>query len=173
MRFVKRFLIRLGFKFKWLLDELSMYTNINDLPTSKWWEINATQNYSLLLKNKIGITQGIYDKCEAVWEQVEQQHIDRFGHSKEFLDYWRELSHLYSKKIKAAVNGGSDESHYEYAQIRFDAMYKGKKSNNLKLKGMVERVLNLGYRIDPNVMPIAEFSSLVELTNETVKDGGN
>ena len=173
MQFVKKFLLKLGFKYKWLLNELSMYTSIEDLPTSKWWEINATQNYSLLLKSKVVVTNSVYDKCESAWEQVEQQHIDKFGHSKEFLDYWGALSRLYSKKIKAAVNGGSDESHYEYAQIRFDAMYSGKKPNNLKLKGMVERVLNLGYRIDPKIMPIAEFSSLVELANETVKDGGN
>lgn len=173
MRFAKNFLLKLGFKFGWLLDELSMYTSINDLPTSKWWEINATQNYSLLLKSEININKTVYSKCEAIWEQIEQQHIDQFGHSKEFIDYWNALSRLYSKKIKAAVNGGSDESHYEFAQIRFDQMYKGVKINNLKMKGIVERVLNLGYRIDPKIMPIAEYSSLVESANETVKDGGN
>ena len=173
MQFVKNFLPLLGSKLKWLLnsEDSLMYNSIKTLPTSKWWDINETHNYSLLLKkSNTVITQKIFDKCELVWDEIHQQHIDKFGHPKAFLDYWRDLSRLYSKKIKAAVNGGSDESHYEYAQIRFDAMYKGDKMNNFKLKGIVERVLNLGYRIDPEVMPIIEYSSLVELANETVKD---
>lgn len=151
-----------------------MHTSIETLSTAKWWDINDTHNYALLLKNNTTITSDIFIKCEQVFEAIEQQHIDKFGHSKEFLNYWRDLSTLYSKKIKAAVIGGSAESHYEFAQIRFDAQYKkGKKANNHKLKAMVEKVLNLGYRIDVNTMPIVEFSTLVELANETVKDGGN
>lgn len=176
MRFVKEFLLKLGSKLNWLRKEstIDTYTSIENLPTSKWWEINETNNYTLLIKGDFAITQKVYDKCELIFEAIEQQHIDKFGHSKEFMDYWRDLSALYSKKIKAAIIGGSAESHYEFAQIRFDAQYKkGKKANNHKLKAMVEKVLKLGYRIDVNTMPIVEFSTLVELANETVKDGRN
>lgn len=184
MQFVKEFLFSLErqsrslFKRLWSVLNWSlrgkdslMYTNIETLPTAKWWKINETHDYTLLLKTKLTITQSAYDKCESVWHEINQQHIDRFGHPKAFLDYWRDLSSLYSKKIKAAIKGGSSESHYEYAQIRFDQMYKGKKSNNHKLKGNIERILNLGYRIDPETMPIIEFSSLIELANETTSNG--
>jgi len=174
MQFAKRLFLVLGSRLKWLLssDSALMYNSIENLPTSRWWKINDTHNYTLLLKSKNNvITKKVYDKCESIWHEINQQHIDRFGHPKAFLDYWRELSNLYSKKIKATLKGGSYESHYEYAQIRFDQMYKGKKSNNHKLKGSIERVLNLGYRIDPETMPIIEFSSLVELANETTSNG--
>lgn len=150
-----------------------MHNNIKNLPTSKWWEINETRDYTLLLKNTTVVTRRIHNKCTAVFESIEQQHIDKFNHSKEFIDYWNDLYRLYKKKIKASVNGGSDESHYEFAQIRFDAMYKGKKMNNYKLKGSVERILNLSYRIDPDVMPIIEFSTLVESAKETTQDARN
>lgn len=183
MQFVKEFLLKLGSKLGWLLklswlwincllrsDSSLMHTSIKSLSTAKWWEINETHNYTLILKGSHPITQKIYDKCEQVFESIDQQHIDKFGHPKAFLDYWRDLNSLYIKKIKAATKGGSAESHYEYAQIRFDAQYKKSVANNYKLKGMVEKALNLGYRINPDTMPIIEFSSLVELANETVKD---
>ena len=173
MQFAKRLLLRLKASLVWLLRSESalMYTSIDNLPTSKWWKINETHNYTLLLKSDITINQKIYDKCESIWNDINDSHNDKFGVPKAFKDYYRELASLYRKKIKAAINGGSDESHYEFAQIRFDAQYKGKKANNFKLKNSIERVLNLSYRIDPDVMPIVEFSSLVELANETAENG--
>ncbi len=173
MRFVKEFLLKLGLKFDWLHDSetLNMYTSIEDLPTSKWWKINKTHDYTLLLKDKTVITDSVLKVCQLTWDYIDQQHIERFGISKEFQDYWRSLKTLYIKMIKSVTLGGSHESHYEYAQIRFDAMYKGKKENNYKLKSSIERALNLSYRIDPNTMPIIEFSSLLEQANEVSQDG--
>ena len=159
---------------KWVFnsEDSLIYTSIENLPTAKWWKINETHDYTLLLKDKNShITQSVYDKCSNIWDEIHQQHIDKFGHPKAFLDYWGDLSRLYSKKIKAAINGGTDETHYEIAQVYFDQRYKSVKSNNHKMKGNIERVLNLGYRIDPETMPIIEFSSLIELANETVKNG--
>jgi hypothetical protein len=151
-----------------------MYTSIENLPTSKWWSINETHNYTLLLKKDILITQEIYDKLESIWDSIFDAHQSKFGESNQFKEYWRELNSLYKKKIKAAINGGSDESHYEFAQIRFDQKYKDKKSsNNWKLVRNVEQALNMNYSIDPETMPISRFSSLVELAEETQRNVGN
>ena len=174
MRFVKEFLLKLGNKLGLLHKSttVDMYTSIKELPTSIWWDINETHDYTKLLKSETDITQSIYDQCESMWDDIDQQHIDRFGISKAFQDYWREAKSLAKKKIKAALNGGSDESHYEYAQIRFDQMYKGKKSNNYKLKATIERILSIP-RIDPDTMPIIEFSTLAELATEITENGRN
>lgn len=187
MQFVKNFLLKFGNKLillpklfrsrlTWLFksDDSLMYTSIENLPTAKWWNINETQNYTLLLRNKMFITQDIYDKLEGVWDDIFDKHRDRFGESNEFKEYWRELNSLYKKKIKAGINGGSDESHYEFAQLRFDQKYKDKKtSNNWKLVRNIENILNMNYSINPETMPIIRFSSLVELAEETQRNGRN
>lgn len=149
------------------------YSSIDTLMVSEWWAIHETGNITLLLKdNKFALTKGLIDSCSDLWDDIRQQHMDKFGVPQGYTEYLKLTANLALAKMKHALSGDNFDLNYiNIAQDDLDKIKTGTPQSNLETKGNIERALDLRYPIDPKTTSVAEYYTQLDSAHKTTKHG--
>ena len=139
------------------------YTGIADLPIIKFWDINKTQDYKLLLKE--GKEHPKKFDFKAVWETIFNEYIDQIGLNEKFKE-WMAL------RVRAAdywarsilENNRTFRTLAKVQERRADDVF-GEQGNELST--VVAGVSKfMGFRVDPREVTVLEFHQyLKQATN--------
>lgn len=126
---------------------LKTYNDINDLPIQNWFKIHKDEDYGALLTEKKELTNDDIIKLILLWDVLNNQFIDRFGLSDEFIqemdirdkiaeyqadwiitkdNYYNTLIKVEEGKLKMFVNDTEEYQDLEKTLAKMSIHYKFK-----------------------------------------------
>jgi hypothetical protein len=172
MKFVRKW-------FPWFFSksqrkELELYDSIKNLTLFLWWEIHETGDLKHLIKNEdYELTNADVERIEDTWDDIQDEHVDRFGLPHEYEDYLRQLKKVTLKRINFALSeSGVDKTWLKIEERELEDMMKTTKTNAYKIKSQVEAAAGVSY-VSPHIMVVIEYYSLVQVAQEKAEHGGN
>ena len=121
------------------VSQLDTYTSINDLIVHIWWKIHETGDVTLLIKNKFKLSKDVLDYCERLWEDIQDQHLQKFGMPDWYAEYLEKVRILALRKINYALTQDRKLITWiNIAQVDVDKLRPTKKVDNYRTKAILE-----------------------------------
>ena len=172
MKFVKRW-------FPWFFSnsqrkELRLYDSIENLTLYLWWKIHETGDLRYLIKaENYELTNGDVQRIEDTWDDIQDEHVERFGMPEAYEDYLRQLKVVTLKRINFALSqNGMDKTWLKIEEDELKDMMKTTKTNQYKTKAQVEIAAGVA-PVSPHIMVVVEYYSLIEVAQENAQHGRN
>lgn len=161
----------------WSVKPADVYMSIKTLVLQKWWDIQETNDFSILSKEKQPKTlYKFLSYCSDVWDEIRQQQLDAFGVPENFSEYLKAIANLADKQLQYAItNDGADKMDLRMAETDLKAIIgepsQNSQKENLKTKRKIEIALKMNFPIDPNTTVVMQYYTDFELAQETSSYG--
>lgn len=143
-----------------VLTDWKCYKGIEDLPISIWFKINETNNYNLLIKNRLIP----FSNCEKQWIKIYDEFIARIGLNddyKEYLETTKRIAIMQCNYILSPSPADKVSINRELREL--EERTKGK---TIKYNEIIAHVSKMqGYRIESNKVSVWEFYGYLKLEN--------
>ena len=147
------------------------YTKTSNLVLDIWWEIHETGNVTLLLKDKIKITQKVVDYCSEMWDSIKDQHISKYGMNDAYVEYLDKVYKLTALKQDYAITQDRMKKTFiAIAEKELEAITKGKQPNNSRDLWLVNSSINVS--LDRFKSTVDDYFSCLSILEEKASYAG-
>ena len=139
-----------------------LYETIDFLPIYNWWQIHKTHDFAWLYLNK-PVKVGKYTNrvLRTQWRRVYDGYIAQFGLSDNYLKIVELMKEIAALKVQRMESGDRTLNTFikiaEYNLSELQKENTSKDGDFFDTKTALEE--NVGFRIDPHVISVAEFYS--------------
>lgn len=146
------------------------YCTPDELPIYNWWQIQATQDVSFLLRTRHQVNTLDKQALNVIFGELFDKYIERFGFNDTTILVYRkkaELIRLKSQRIMYEDNSLCtfiDILEYEIAEIEGKEKADGAAFDFFKIKGYVDKFM--GYAINPHEVSVTEFYNYIKMMQD-------
>ncbi len=151
------------------------YKSIDELPILNWNKIHDGGSLAFLYRSK-NIHLGKKKVCKfkfyflnQLWRSMQDQHIEKFGFSEDFLSICRKKKEILKlREQRALFDDRSVSIFIDIAETELESMQKqGNGGNFWELKGWLDRA---GFNIIPHETSVTEFYTHVNTLSKQAKN---
>jgi hypothetical protein len=146
----------------------NIFSDLHELPAFNWFRATETKNLTWLLKDRT--KKCSQSKLEQVFQDLNDQLIDLFGISDNYLNYMLKLRAYNIAKAKWLLSDNNfDKTMMLVAQQQLEEIAKqfGESKNVLAEKINAERIL--GFRIDVKQISVVEYYNYLNEADKIAK----
>lgn len=144
---------------------LDCFRSIDELPIKVWFDIHKTGDYRFLIKGDIPeIDANQFQLLFEAWEEIYNQHIERFGLSEEFLEDLNNQIELANYKAEFIISG--DRYYKTLIKVQEERIKFDREDNKkpVELEMLLARMSKYyGFKLESRDLTVAQYYSYLEM----------